>query len=137
MKRSASSLATLLLASSAAFAADPAPSYNLKTEIEITGTISAVNEISTGALPGVYLTVKTKNDTLEMYLAPAEFIKIFDVKLKPGAEITATVSKVKLEDKDIALARVLAIGKVDLILRDAKGTPQWLWMMRPSIPTGL
>lgn len=133
----ASSLTTLLIASSGVFAGDPTPGYNLKTETEITGSIGSVSQISTGALQGVFLTVKTKGDTLDVYLAPADFIKIFDVQLKPGVEITATGSKVKFGDKEIMLARAVGIGKVDLILRDPKGTPQWLWMNRHDIPTGL
>jgi len=137
MKRLASSFATLLFATSVGFSADEAPTYNLKTEAQVTGNITAVNEISTGALPGVYVTVKGKDGSLEIYLAPADFVKLFDVKLKVGSEVAATVSKVKLGDKDIALARLFEIGKVDLILRDPKGIPQWLWMIRPVIPTGL
>jgi len=51
----------------------------------------------------------------------------FDVLFKNGAEVKAVGSKVKFENKDIVLAREVRTGRDTLTLRDAKGSPQWLW----------
>jgi len=101
--------------------------------------IGGVHEISSGALVGVYLTVKTRTADVELYLGPSEFIKMFDVHFKSGDDIRATGSKVKFENKDLVLARELEVGKslITLTLRDAKGTPQWLWMTKRPVPTSI
>jgi hypothetical protein len=147
MNRIASSLITLLFAFSASstFGGDkdapaPTPSYDPKTEREFVGPISDIHEISSGALQGVYLTIKTRTDTVAVYLGPADFIKVIDVQFrdefKNGNTVKAIGVKVKFESKDIVLAREVGMSQITLTLRDAKGAPQWLWMTNPDDPTG-
>ena len=139
MNRIASSLVTVVLAT-AAFGGgkDQAPAepvYDVKTEVQIDAAVSGVKEVSTGALKGVFLSVKSKSETMEIYLGPADFVKMFDVKFKNGDEVVVTGSKIKFEERDVVLAREVEIGKIILRLRDQKGTPNWLWLKQ--IPTGL
>jgi hypothetical protein len=133
MKLIAGSLLTMLLG----FAGSPAPVYDAKTEVGFIGNVSGVRETSKGELKGVYLTVKTKNEEFDVYLGPSMFVDIFGVNFKKGAEVTFTGSKVKFEDQDLILAREVHIDNTVLILRDAKGIPQWLWMLKRDVPTGL
>lgn len=143
MKRIAGSLFTLIFALGTASAFDgntivssPAPSYNPKTELEVSGQIAGVREASSGVLRGTFLTVKTRTATVEVYLGPTDFIKMFGVELRNGDDVTAVGSKVKVENKEIVLGRDLEVGKVKLTLRDEKGDPNWLWMNKTEIPTG-
>ena len=134
-------LAALVLVAPGVFGAskDPkvpaGPSYDSKTEVTVDANIVGVREVTTGALQGVFLTVKVKGESMDWYLGPSDFIKLFEVEFKTGAEVSGVGSKVKFEDKDLVLARMVKIGKVELTLREADGTPYWQW--KTAIPSGL
>lgn len=145
MKIIENSAVALLMAASASICfggggsgRDPAPQYDLKTEITIAGSIVEVSEAgSSKVLEGVFLKVKTKTETIDVYVAPGDFIKMLDFKFHKGDDLEATGSQVKFADSDLVLARTIVIGKTVLTFRDKSGTPQWLWMKRTAIPTGL
>lgn len=112
------------------------PSYEVSTEIDVMVTIAGIREIpKTDPLGGVHLTVKTKADTIDVYVAPADFVKIFDITFKAGEQIEVTGSKVKFNGEDIILAREIQIGLTALELRDKDGTPFWQAPREP-FPTG-
>lgn len=143
MTRMRSALMTFLLAVPGTFAGgkDPAvaaPAYDTKTEIQFEGSVSEVRQVSSGALIGTFLTVKTKAESVDLYLGPVEFIKMFDIQFKNGDAVEVTGSKVKIDGKDLVLGREVRLGngKTTLVLRDAKGSPNWLWMSK-SFPSGL
>lgn len=139
MKTIATSTLSLLLAASLGAASDrkPAPPYDLTTEFKAFVVVEAVRDVPKGsALDGIHLTVKSKNDTFDVYVGPTAFVKIFDVEFKKGEEIELTACKVKFEGESLALAREIRIGHVTLVLRDATGWPSWDWT-KPLVPTGL
>jgi hypothetical protein len=141
MIRTRNSLFTLLLVMPGTFAGGkdpmaPAPAYDTTTEVQFEGVVSEVRQVSSGPLQGIYLTVKTKSESVDLYLGPAEFIKLFDVQFKNGNGVEVTGSKVKFEGRDLVLGREVRLGKTTLVLRGAKGAPNWMWLSR-SFPTGL
>lgn len=113
------------------------PAYDRGSESKFLGKIAEVREVPKGELPGgIYLTVKTeKGDSVNVYVGPREFVKIFDVTFKAGEEVEVLASKVKFEGGDIFLAREIRMGQVTLILRDDTGAPNWEW--GKAFPTGL
>jgi hypothetical protein len=116
------------------------PQYNPKTEIEFRGTIAKMSEVPQGnAYAGVHLTVQTtKSETFEIYLGPSDFIKLVGMPLHQGLkDVTIVGSKVKFEGNDLVLARELRVEKTVLSLRDEKGFPNWLWLTRTGITSGL
>ena len=141
MTRLRSSLLSFLMVMPGVFAGakDPAvtaPAYDTKTETQFEAIVGEARQVSSGALIGTFLTVKYKGESLDVYLGPDEFVKLFEVQFKAGHEVQVTGSKVKFEGKDLILAREVEIGKVTLRLRDGQGSPNWLWMKK-SFPTGL
>lgn len=114
----------------------PAPEYDLKTEVQFEGIIGDVREVTIGALQGIFLTVKTTSDTVDVYLGPAEFIEFFGVHFKIGKGLEVSGSKVKFEGKGLVLGREIRVGKTTLVLRTADGSPNWLWMAK-GYPGGL
>lgn len=115
---------------------NPAPAYDPSTEANVEVTITEVRETpKTEPLGGVHLMVKTKSDTVDVYVAPADFLKIFDIVFKAGEQIQVTGSKVKLGDADVVLAREIQIGQTTLLLRDKNGAPYWQTSKEP-LPTG-
>jgi hypothetical protein len=123
---------------------DPAdnnvPQYNVKSEVDFKGTIAKVREVPVGeAFAGIHLTINSfkGGEVLEVFVGPADFLKLMDMKFHPGKDtIGVTGSKVKFEGNDMVLAREVRIGQVILSLRDEKGFPNWLWATRTGISTG-
>ena len=61
------------------------PQYNRKTEVDFTGTIVKVGEVPAGeAFVGIHLTIQTKGEAIEVFLGPADFIKLMAMPLRPG-----------------------------------------------------
>jgi hypothetical protein len=115
---------------------DTPPVYNVKTEIQFEGVIDDVRQVSSGALTGIFLTVKTKTDTLDLYLGPVKFIELFGMEFKVGTGLEVIGSTVKFESEDVVLGREVTMGKTKLVLRTADGSPNWRWMVK-DYPSGL
>jgi hypothetical protein len=120
---------------------DPAagvPQYNVKSETDFVGTILKIREVPAGeAFAGVHLTMQNKNETIDVFLGPADFIKLMAMPLRQGLkDVGITGSKVKFEGNDLVLARELRVEKTVLSIRDETGFPNWLWLTRTGISTG-
>jgi hypothetical protein len=120
---------------------DPAagvPQYNVKTELGIKGTIVKVREVPAGnAYAGIHLTIQSKTDAIEVYLAPTDFIQLMRIQLNVGEKnVGITGSKVKFEGEELVLAKELRIENMVLTLRDEKGFPTWLWLTRTDVTSG-
>lgn len=118
-----------------------APQYNVKTEVDLKGTIQSVREVPAGeAFAGVHITflAAKNNETFDVFVGPADFLKFMDVKLKAGTkDVGLTASKVKFDGKDLLLAREVRIETLVISVRDEKGFPNWLWMQHTGPTTGL
>lgn len=114
-----------------------APAYQRSAETKFIAKVAEVREVSKGGLEGIYLTVTVKSDTLNVYVGPAAFVKIFGVAFTPGEEIEVTGAKAQVNGADVILAREIALGRVTLILRDEDGWPNWDYNKPRPYPTGL
>jgi hypothetical protein len=81
-------------------------------------------------LEGAHVFVKTGNgETLDVYLGPAKYVKIFNLPLNAGDRVDLLGSEVKVKGANLVLGREVTKGAVTMILRDETGTPMWLdWM---------
>jgi hypothetical protein len=115
---------------------DKGPRYDPAKETTISTTVVEVREVSSeGPLEGIHLDVKMKGETLEVYVGPADFVKLFGVTFNKGDDIDVTGSKVTVDGGVILLGREIRLGHVTLLLRDKDGKPFWGKWER--IPTGL
>lgn len=113
---------------------NPPPVYDPATEINTIVAIVDVRKVpKEDILDGIHLTVKSKNDSFDVYLGPVDFVKLFDVAFKKGDEIELTGSRVRVQGEDLVLAREVRFGHVTLILRDKAGWPYWD-SNKPSTP---
>lgn len=111
------------------------PAYDPATVTTVMAVVTEVHLVAKGeALEGVNLTLKIKNETLAVYVAPADFVRAFGVTFKKGDVIEATGSKVNFAGAEILLAREILLDRVTLVLRDKNGAPYWTNFV---IPTGL
>jgi len=107
------------------------PKYDVSREVTIKGTIDDVKEMTMGKNEiGVHLVVKTGTDTIEVRLCPSSYVKDFEVSLVKGQSLQVTGAKVKVDDKDIILARELVQGNNTVTLRDKSGDPVWIWLKK-------
>lgn len=115
-----------------------APEYSRAAETKFSAKVTEVREAGKeSALPGLYLTVTVKTDTMKLYVGPKEFVNLFGVTFKPGQEIEVTGAKTQLEGAELILAREITMGRVTLILRDESGWPNWDYSKPRAFPTGL
>ena len=81
-------------------------------------------------LEGAHLFVKNgTGETLDVFLGPAKYIKIFNLPLNAGDKVDVLGSEVKFKGANLVLGREVTKGAVTMILRDETGVPMWLdWM---------
>ena len=100
--------------------------YNADTEVTLKGTVEAVNTV-TGrrGWSAIHLTFKAGEDTFDVHLGPAAFLKQQGFEFAKGDPIEVTGSKVKLANGDAIIAREVMKGDETLTLRDTQGIPKW------------
>jgi len=110
------------------------PGYDTTKVVEIQGKVSAVREDPKGsAMEGLHLTLQAGTETLDVYIGPPEFVKVFEVTFKPGDQIRVIGAKVDFEGSKVVLARELTIGTVTILCRDKDGEPLWKYFLKPSV----
>ena len=126
-------LSMTLLAADKAAPIDP--SYNTATVVDLTAKVTEVREVSKDQpLAGVHLILQQASQTLDIYVGPAEFVKVFDVKFAKGDEIRVIGSKVDFDGSTVVLAREVSLGTVTLVCRDKDGSPLWKYFIK--VPVG-
>jgi hypothetical protein len=111
--------------------AEDAPKYDMTKEVTIKGTVEEIKEVpNPKGQTGIYLMVKSDAAILEVRLCPNSFLKEFAVVFNKGDELTITGSKVKVNDKDVILAREIEKGNNKIVLRDKDGAPVWTWLTK-------
>jgi hypothetical protein len=114
------------------------PRYDPTTVVNIAVVVVESREVAKGnPLAGTHLTVKPdsgKSDAepLDVYLAPSDFIKQFNLVFRAGDRIEITGSKGKLGAAPVILAREVRRSDTTLYIRDQKGDPIWKYLMPGS-----
>jgi len=107
------------------------PKYDVSKEVKIKGTIEDVKEMTMAkGEAGVHLMVKTATETIEVRLWPSGYLKHFETAFAKGQTVEVTGSKLKVEDKDVILAREVVQGNNTVTLRDKDGAPVWTWLKK-------
>jgi len=124
---------TLTAGSERVAKAEQEPGYDPATTINVMATVMDVREAPrTGPLSGLHLLVRTETETLEVYLAPDEFLKEFEMTFGKGDRLQIAGSKVKFGGGYIVLAREVRKSESTLYFRDRKGKPNWKVSEKPT-----
>ena len=112
-----------------------APKYDVAKEVTIKGAVEEIKEVPNpkGEI-GIYLMVKSGGETLEVRLCPNSFLKEIEVAFHKGHQLTITRSKVRVDEKDVILAREIEFGNNRITLRDKEGVPVWTWLTKGGNP---
>jgi hypothetical protein len=107
------------------------PRYDTATTIEVMVVVAEVKEVALGnPLSGGHLMVrpegsKSNAETMDVYLAPADYLKDMGCQFAKGDRIQVTGSKVKFNGNNVVLAREVRMNSTTLYLRDDHGAPYW------------
>jgi hypothetical protein len=74
---------------------------------------------------GSHITVKTETGTIEVHLAPASFMKQYEINIRKDDNVTVIGSRIVFDGKPAVIARSVAIGRETFNFRDSKGRPLW------------
>jgi hypothetical protein len=74
---------------------------------------------------GSHITLKRAGDMIEVHLAPATFLRQFEIVINKGDEVAIEGAPILFEGRPALLAKTLAVGKFTYAFRDAKGRPLW------------
>jgi hypothetical protein len=102
--------------------------YNKATEVTVKGTVEAVQEYTgrgRGMMPGVHVTLKTADETLDVHLGPKSFLDSQHLNLAKGDEIEVTGSRMTMGGQEALIARIVKQGDKTFTLRDEQGIPKW------------
>ena len=112
--------------------AGPGPAFNPATMVNATFTVAAVRIVPAGnPMAGVHLTVKSVTDTLDAYIAPAEFLKLLRSSYASGDKVHLIGSKVKFGDGEVLLTSEITKKDETITLREDDGAPVWENWGRP------
>ena len=116
----------------------PDPRYDTSTVTTVWMIVVETREVPKGSpLAGTHLMVRPESarpdaEAQDVYLAPTEFIKLFNLTFRPGDRIEVIGSKVKLDTAPVILAREVRRSDTTLAIRDTKGDPVWKYMLPGS-----
>lgn len=81
--------------------------------VDVHTTITGVHEVATGPLAGLHAEAKVKGKVLDLYIAPMDFVKKYDVQVKPGQEVHVVGTETVEGNEDVVLTREITTGSVD------------------------
>jgi len=74
---------------------------------------------------GSHITVKNETGSIEVHLAPASFMKQYEINIRKGDNVTVVGSRIMFEGKGALIAKSVAIGNETYNFRDQSGRPLW------------
>lgn len=74
---------------------------------------------------GVHLMVNTKQETIEVHLAPSWYLAEQDFEFSSQDQIVVKGSRIIIDGQPAIIAREIRKGDRVLVLRDANGLPVW------------
>lgn len=105
------------------------PKYDVSKEIKLKGSVEEIKEVP-GAKGdvGIVLMIKRATEVVEVRLCPSKVLKEFEVSFEKGDQVEITGARIKVEEKEIVLAREVVRGTSTLVLRDKQGAPVWTFL---------
>ena len=102
--------------------------YNPKTVETVKGELVAVEKVTAGKMDvpaRVLLKLKTRKETVTVYLGPEWYLKKQGVKLVPGDQLQVRGSRVTLDKQTLILPNEVKKGDRVMKFWDDQGMPRW------------
>ena len=105
--------------------AAPAPEYDSTAEVTVRGEVQQIHESKVATdHPGLHIVLKTEAESVEVHACPVRFLRELEFTIGIGDTLAVLGSRPK--GAAVIVAREVRKGQEWLILRDAKGVPNWL-----------
>jgi DNA/RNA endonuclease YhcR with UshA esterase domain len=101
--------------------------YEIANQRVVTGIVVDVQDYAcpvSGAV-GSHITVRHAGGTIEVHLAPAKFLKQYEIVINKGDQVQIEGATTIVDGKPGLLAKIVADGISTFAFRDAKGRPLW------------
>ena len=110
------------------------PPYDPAQEVKIKGEVLEVKfyDCPISGTLGAHLALQTAEGVVEVHLAPAAFLKEYQMSFAKGEKVVILGTKVTFHDAPAMLARRVTRDDNEYFFRDAKGRP--LWVARQAQP---
>ena len=74
---------------------------------------------------GSHIVLKTETGNIEVHLAPASFMKQYEINIRKDDNVTIIGSRIMFDGKPALIAKSVAIGRETYNFRDPSGRPLW------------
>jgi hypothetical protein len=104
------------------------PKYDPAAETIVKGTVDEVRDRQCALSHGVGSHVMLKladGKLIEAHIAPAKFVKAYDLAFNKGDQLEITGTKVNFEGVETIFAREIKRGSDTFAFRDKEGRPIW------------
>jgi DNA/RNA endonuclease YhcR with UshA esterase domain len=108
-------------------AQQPKYAYDQGTQQTVEGIVTDTQDYScpVSGTVGSHITLKGDVSTIEVHLAPASFMKQYEITVHKGDRVTVVGSKITFEGKPALIAKTIVLGRDTYNFRDSKGRPLW------------
>jgi uncharacterized ion transporter superfamily protein YfcC len=120
---SAAVLIVLLVFAGVSTGTVPAPKYDKSSEVKIKGVI---DEVKIAADNTVHLTLKNDKGSLDVVVAPENFLKEMEITFAKGDAIEVLGSQLTVDGSALLLAREVTRNGDVMTMRDDRGKPVWV-----------
>jgi hypothetical protein len=120
---SAAALIVLLASIVVSAGTVPAPKYDKSSEVKIKGVIE---EVKTGADNTVHFTLKNDKGSLDVSVAPENYLKEIEVTFAKGDAVEVLGSQLTVDGNAVLLAREVTRNGDVMTMRDDHGKPVWV-----------
>lgn len=112
------------------------PRYDGASVVDLDMVVAEVREVAKGnPLAGVHLmarpeTARNESEPVDVYIAPAAFLKMMEFAFHPHDRLEVKGSKVKMGAASVILASEVRRGDSTLYIRDHGGEPVWKALLK-------
>jgi len=83
------------------------------TAVDVRTTVVGTREVPTGPLAGLHFDAKIKGKVVDVFVAPLDFVKKYDIQVTKGQEVHLVGTETTEAGADVILGREVTTGKVD------------------------
>ena len=84
------------------------------TPVDVHTVITGLHEVPAGSpLPGLHAEAKVNGKVVDIYIAPTDFVKRYDIKVSKGDEVHLIGTETAQGEEDLVLSREITKGTLD------------------------
>ena len=101
--------------------------YEIANQKILNGTVVDVQDYQcpVSGTVGSHITVRHAGGIIEVHLAPAKFLKQYEIVISKGDQVQIQGAMATVDGNPALLAKVVADGNSTFAFRDSKGRPLW------------